>query len=82
MKTIDNVKDMNASARRWASDQINYYGFSYGTYLGQVFASVYPSKVRRMVLDSNVDPRRVWYAANLDQDYAFETRSSISSSTG
>ena len=26
-----------------------------------------------MVLDANVDPTRVWYKANLDQDYAFET---------
>jgi hypothetical protein len=25
-----------------------------------------------MVLDANVDPRRVWYDANLDQDIAFE----------
>jgi pimeloyl-ACP methyl ester carboxylesterase len=73
LKTIDNVQDMNAI--RWAlgESQINYYGFSYGTYLGQVFASEYPTRVRRMVLDSNVDPRRVWYDANLDQDVAFET---------
>jgi pimeloyl-ACP methyl ester carboxylesterase len=73
LKTIDNVKDMNSIRQALGEDQINYYGFSYGTYLGQVFASVYPSKVRRMVLDSNVDPRRVWYGANLDQDVAFET---------
>jgi pimeloyl-ACP methyl ester carboxylesterase len=51
--------------------QITYYGFSYGTYLGQVYSTLFPSHVRRMVLDSNVDPRRVWYAANLDQDIAF-----------
>jgi pimeloyl-ACP methyl ester carboxylesterase len=72
LKTIDNVQDMNAI--RWAlgESQLNYYGFSYGTYLGQVFASEYPTRVRRMVLDSNVDPRRVWYDANLDQDVAFE----------
>jgi hypothetical protein len=25
-----------------------------------------------MVLDSNVDPRKVWYQANLDQDVAFD----------
>ena len=25
-----------------------------------------------MVLDSNVDPRNVWYQANLDQDVAFD----------
>ena len=51
------------SARRWAQPQLNYYGFSYGTYLGQVYATLFPARVRRMVLDSNVDPRGVWYQA-------------------
>jgi pimeloyl-ACP methyl ester carboxylesterase len=32
---------------------------------------MFPQRVRRMVLDSNVDPRKVWYQANLDQDVAF-----------
>ena len=73
LKTTDNVADMDAIRQALGSAQINYYGFSYGTYLGQVYATTYPSRVRRMVLDSNVDPRRVWYAANLDQDVAFET---------
>ena len=54
------------------AEQINFYGFSYGTYLGQVYATLYPARVRRMVLDGNVDPRRVWYDANLDQDLAFD----------
>ncbi len=46
--------------------------FSYGTYLGQMYASKYPNQVRRFVLDGVVDPRRVWYKANLDQNIAFE----------
>jgi len=33
--------------------------------------------VRRMVLDSNVDPRRVWYPAQLDQDRAFDRNMNI-----
>ena len=33
-----------ASARRWAQQQINYYGFSYGTYLGQVYATLFPNR--------------------------------------
>jgi pimeloyl-ACP methyl ester carboxylesterase len=71
MKTIDAVKDMDGIRAALGAKQINFYGFSYGTYLGQVYSSLWPSKVRRMVLDGNVDPRRVWYAANLDQDVAF-----------
>jgi pimeloyl-ACP methyl ester carboxylesterase len=54
------------------ASQINYYGFSYGTYLGQVYSTLFPTHVRRMVLDSNVDPTQVWYQANLAQDIAFQ----------
>lgn len=70
--TVDNVKDMNAIRFALGQRQLNFYGFSYGTYLGQVYATLYPERVRRMVLDANVDPRRIWYDGNLDQDPAFE----------
>jgi pimeloyl-ACP methyl ester carboxylesterase len=72
LKTTDNVADMDAIRQALGQEQINFYGFSYGTYLGQVYATLHPDRVRRMVLDSNVDPRQVWYDANIDQDYAFE----------
>ncbi|RPI11382.1 MAG: alpha/beta fold hydrolase [Actinobacteria bacterium] len=73
LKTTDNVADMDAIRQALGESRINFYGFSYGTYLGHVYATLCPSQVKRMVLDSNVDPRRVWYDANLDQDYGFET---------
>jgi pimeloyl-ACP methyl ester carboxylesterase len=72
VKTTDTVKDMSAIRQALGEEQLNFYGFSYGTYLAQVYATTYPDQVRRMVLDSTVNPRRVWYQANLDQDYAFE----------
>ena len=72
LKTTDNVADMDAIRQSLGEAQLNYYGYSYGTYLGQVYATLHPNRVRRMVLDSNVDPREVWYDANIDQDYAFE----------
>jgi len=71
MTTIDSAHDMDAIRAALGQSQINYYGFSYGTYLGQVYSTLFPQRVRRMVLDSNVDPRNVWYQANLNQDVAF-----------
>lgn len=71
--TRDSVLDMESIRLALGQRQINFYGFSYGTYLGQVYATLFPTRLRRAVFDSNVDPRRVWYAANLDQDKAFTT---------
>jgi pimeloyl-ACP methyl ester carboxylesterase len=73
VKTTDNAADMDAIRQALGERKLNYYGFSYGTYLGQVYATLHPERVGRMVLDSNVDPREVWYDANIHQDYAFET---------
>ncbi|WP_375490609.1 alpha/beta hydrolase [uncultured Jatrophihabitans sp.] len=72
VKTTDNVADMESIRKALGQSQINYYGFSYGTYLGQVYATLHPHQVRRMVLDSNVDPRQVFYKSNLAQDVAFQ----------
>lgn len=72
MKTTDAAKDMDAIREALGQRRINYYGFSYGTYLGQVYATLFPDRLRRAVFDSNVDPRKVWYQANLDQDVAFD----------
>jgi pimeloyl-ACP methyl ester carboxylesterase len=54
--------------------QVSYFGYSYGTYIGQVYATLFPHRVRRMVLDSVVDPTGAWWADNIEQDYAFEGR--------
>jgi pimeloyl-ACP methyl ester carboxylesterase len=67
MTTIDSAKDMDSIRTALGVAQISYYGYSYGTYLGQVYSTLFPSHLKYMVLDSNVDPRRIWYKANLDQ---------------
>jgi pimeloyl-ACP methyl ester carboxylesterase len=72
MATVDTARDMDAIRAALGEKQINYYGASYGTYLGAVYATLFPDRVRRMVLDSNVRPGGVWYDDNLDQDRAFE----------
>jgi pimeloyl-ACP methyl ester carboxylesterase len=75
--TVDSAKDMESIRKALGVSQISYYGFSYGTYLGEVYSTLYPSHLRYMVLDSTVDPRRVWYDANLDQDKAFDRNARI-----
>jgi len=72
IKTVDTVKDMDSIRKALGAPQINFYGFSYGTYLGQVYGTLFPDKLRRAIFDGTVNPKRVWYDANIDQDIAFE----------
>jgi pimeloyl-ACP methyl ester carboxylesterase len=74
MKTADMARDLDSIRVALGQRKISYFGYSYGTYLGQVYATLFPSRVRRMVLDSTVDPNGVWYADNFAQDYAFQGR--------
>jgi pimeloyl-ACP methyl ester carboxylesterase len=74
MTTEDVARDMDSIRAAFGVAQINYYAFSYGTYIGQVYATLFPDRIRRMVLDSTVDPAGVWYTDNVDQDYAFQGR--------
>ncbi len=74
MTTEDLARDMDSIRAALGQGQISYYGVSYGTYLGQVYATLFPHRVRRMVLDSVVDPNGVWYGDNIAQDYAFQSR--------
>ena len=71
LTTLDSVRDMESIRKALGAPQINYYGFSYGTYLGQVYGTLYPNRFRRVIFDGVVNATRVWYKANLDQDFAF-----------
>ncbi|MCJ1378951.1 hypothetical protein MMC17_002050 [Xylographa soralifera] len=65
-RSCNRPKDVGAILERTAwqkgEEQLQYWGFSYGTLLGQTFASMQPHRVRRMVLDGVVDGAD--YAAN------------------
>jgi len=74
MTTEDAARDMDSIRAALGQRKISYLGYSYGTYLGQVYATLFPGRVHRMVLDSTVDPAGAWYADNLSQDHAFESR--------
>ena len=74
MTTQNVARDVDSIRKAFGVRQINYYAFSYGTYIGEVYATLFPDRVRRMVLDSTVDPEGVWWTDNIDQDYAFQGR--------
>jgi pimeloyl-ACP methyl ester carboxylesterase len=46
------VDDIVAVMDAMQIDQVDYYGDSYGTYVGQVFAAWHPDRLRSIILDS------------------------------
>jgi pimeloyl-ACP methyl ester carboxylesterase len=54
--TANTARDMDAIRAALGDDQISYLGISYGTYLGATYATMFPDRVRAMVLDSVVEP--------------------------
>ncbi len=74
MTTQAAARDLDSIRVALGEQKISYFAYSYGTYLGEVYATLFPDRLRRMVLDSTVDPTGVWYTDNIDQDYAFQGR--------
>jgi pimeloyl-ACP methyl ester carboxylesterase len=54
--TANTARDIDAIRAALGDEQISYLGISYGTYLGGVYATLFPDRVRAMVLDAAFDP--------------------------
>lgn len=54
--TDNTARDMDSIRAAMGDEQISYLGISYGTYLGGVYATLFPDRVRAMVLDSAYAP--------------------------
>jgi pimeloyl-ACP methyl ester carboxylesterase len=58
--TANTARDMDVLRAALGEQKINYLGYSYGTYLGSVYASLFPQRTDRFMLDSVVHPDRIW----------------------
>ena len=76
LTTPNLARDLDVIRAALGERRLNYLGVSYGTYLGAVYATLFPGHVGRMVVDSVVNPApdQIWYRDNLDQDVAFQRR--------
>lgn len=66
------ARDLDAVRVALGEEKISFLGMSYGTYLGAVYRSVFPTRVRSMILDSGVDPSRFGVNQLLDPVAATE----------
>jgi len=56
MTTADVARDLDLLRQAVGDEQMNFVGYSYGSYLGVTYANLFPSKVGAIVLDGVVDP--------------------------
>lgn len=70
--TISTARDMDIIRAAFGENKINYLGYSYGTYLGTVYAQLFPKRVGHMVLDGAVDPTVDEETQDLDQLKGFD----------
>ena len=70
--TNNSARDMDAIRQALDVDQVTYFGFSYGSELGGVWATMYPTTVRAAVFDGAVDPTASPLEVGLAQGRGFE----------
>ena len=56
MSTVETARDLDIVRAALGSRRLDYYGASYGTFLGATYAALFPDRIGRMVLDGAVDP--------------------------
>jgi len=73
VSTASTVQDLDTIRAALGEEQLTYVGFSYGAYIGALYADRYPENVRAMVLDGAVDPALSFEQLSLDQAKGFDS---------
>lgn len=72
VRTTDAARDMDLMRQVLGDDKLHYFGFSYGTELGGVYAHLFPENVGRAVFDAVVDPTQTAEQGSLGQAKGFQ----------
>ena len=54
--TANYARDMNRLRRSVGDRRLTYFGFSYGTFIGETYAALFPNRIRALVLDGALNP--------------------------
>ncbi|MFF7334263.1 alpha/beta fold hydrolase [Streptomyces sp. NPDC008150] len=72
VSTTDSARDMDLVRLVLGDTKMHYFGISYGTELGGVYAHLFPKNVGRMILDAVVDPSADSVGQSLNQTRGFQ----------
>ena len=67
------ARDLDVLRGLVGDKKLNYFGFSYGTSLGGMYANLFPKKTGRLVLDGALDPQLGNARMGYEQVVGFET---------
>ncbi len=62
------ARDFNLVRHLMGYKTLDYYGVSYGTWLGSLLEKMFPNKVARVVLDANTD----WAGGSVDKVFSYQ----------
>ncbi|WP_168929374.1 alpha/beta hydrolase [Nocardioides sp. GY 10113] len=71
--TVEDAQDMEVIRQAIGAEELDYLGFSYGTFLGTTYAALFPDHVGRMVLDGALDPTQTPMESAQGQAQGFQT---------
>ncbi|MEU1196049.1 alpha/beta hydrolase [Streptomyces sp. NPDC005813] len=72
VRTTDAARDMDLMRQVLGDAKLHYFGISYGTELGGVYAHLFPKNVGRAVFDAVVDPTQNPEQSSLGQAKGFQ----------
>ncbi|AZZ54467.1 alpha/beta hydrolase [Rathayibacter iranicus] len=70
--TPNAARDLDVLRAALGDERLNYFGYSYGTYLGATYAGLFPERVGRLVLDGAIDPAATSFDVLREQAKGFE----------
>jgi len=71
--SVETARDMDILRQALGDKKLNFVGKSYGTYLGTLYARLFPDNVGRIVLDGAIDPNVSVLDQNISQAVGFES---------
>ncbi|TWD12400.1 TAP-like protein [Streptomyces sp. T12] len=75
--TEEAARDLDRMRIALGQEKITYFGTDWGTYLGSLYATLFPERVQRMVLDSVVRPSGVGYRNSIRKNELSERNADI-----
>ncbi|WP_375000962.1 alpha/beta hydrolase [Aeromicrobium sp. CTD01-1L150] len=72
VSTAEAARDMDIARALMGAEEMDWFGLSYGTQLGATYATLFPERVGRMVLDGAVDPAEDGIESSLGQAKGFQ----------